>query len=479
MFAISLLLFAIAIYAGLHSYLAWTLRNSLRADAVSIAEKLIEEATVRGNTFLVGEINEGFAPEVNSKFIRVSASDGATIYTSRPPADGSFDPAHISEVPVPAWLNAKAAFAREERASAGKAITIYSLPYTSHGGQKFLVEVGTNFKQIRSTMDGLLLLFAIGLPSMVLLAFVGGYSVVGRALQPVRTITNKAESISLASAGQRLPIIHTGDEIEQLSRALNRMLERLEEAFQHIHRFSADVSHELRTPLTIMQGELEAFLRKSQSQAQDMEMAGSCLEEVDRLARIVDQLSVLSRLDRGDDNLPKEELDFGELAKSIAEQMHLLTEEKGQTLSLRLQPRVFVEANPSRLGQVVVNLLANAIKYTPNAGTIRLSVESSGGMAVLEASDSGVGIPADALPHVFDRFFRADRARSRDTGGAGLGLSIVKAIATAYGGNVSICSDEGTGTRVRFEIPCFKSADMGAGSAIQRTKGVESDLPVR
>lgn len=347
MFAISLLLFALAIYVGLNSYLDWSLRNSLRSDAVSIAEKLVEESSIKGDNFLVGEINESFAPEVNSRFIRVTRSDGKTVYVSNAPLDGSFDPLRVNQIPTTKWLDDNSASSRDEVAAGTRAIMVFSLPYSTHDGHRYLVEVGANYKQIRSTLTGLLFLFAIGIPLMVLLAFVGGYSIVGRALHPVRAITNKAESISLAHPEERLPIIPTGDEVEQLSKALNRMLDRLDDAFQHIHRFSADVSHELRTPLTIMRGELEAFVRKPLSPAQNLEMAGSCLEEVDRLTRIIDQLLVLSRLDVGEDKLSKEVLDLGRLAKSTADQMHLLIEEKMQTLDYRLQVGVFVEGNAS------------------------------------------------------------------------------------------------------------------------------------
>jgi len=249
------------------------------------------------------------------------------------------------------------------------------------------------------------------------------------------------------------------------------MLDRFEEAFQHIRRFSADVSHELRTPLTIIRGELESLIRQSKPLSAAHETAGSCLEEVERLTRIIDQLLVLSRLDAGDDSLPKEVLDLAGLVKSTADQMQLLVEEKGLSLVSDLQPDVLVLGNASRFKQIVVNLLDNAIKYTPQGGTIEVAVGSDGANAYLEIVDSGIGIPPEALPYIFDRFYRVDKARSRDTGGSGLGLSIVKAIATAYGAVIKVTSSPGRGTRVRVE-----AARVSPATTVSRPKA-EIDVP--
>jgi heavy metal sensor kinase len=300
-------------------------------------------------------------------------------------------------------------------------------------------------------------------PIAVVLAVAGGWFAIGRALRPVREISHNAERISWQKRHERLPVPLTGDELEKLSRTLNSMLDRLEDAFQRINRFSADVSHELRTPLTIIRGELESIIRQVPCSPQVLDGLGSSLEEVERLTRIVDHLLVLCRLDSGDESAPNELVDLGQLAKSTAEQMRLLFVEKALTLTLHDPAQVMVSGAPVRLRQVVVNLLDNAIKYSNAGGRIDLSVTTDGPTAVLEVADNGCGISADHLPHLFERFYRADRARSRASGGMGLGLSIVHAIAVSHGGRVKVESVEGSGTRFRFELPAVQNrADLSA-----------------
>jgi signal transduction histidine kinase len=231
------------------------------------------------------------------------------------------------------------------------------------------------------------------------------------------------------------------------------MMARLEDSFQHISRFSADVSHELRTPLTILRGELESLAGDEHLSHQSLERVGSSLEEIARLTQIVNQLLEISRLEAGQATKRVSLVSLGELAISTAEQMRLLADEKDITLEYLVSQDVTVEGDASLLKQVVVNLLDNAIKYTAEQGSVELLVETVGKKAVLEVRDNGIGIPKESLPHICERFYRADKARSRHSGGAGLGLSIVKSICAAQGAELSIVSSEGEGTRVRMEMP--------------------------
>ena len=231
------------------------------------------------------------------------------------------------------------------------------------------------------------------------------------------------------------------------------MIARLEDAFQHNRRFIADASHELRTPLTIMRGELESIVEETHGTPEVQRTAASVLEEVERLARIVEGLFAVSRLDAGEAQKECVEFDLAALATGTAEQMCLLAEDKGISISCDAPRQVTVEGDRARMKQVVVNLLDNAIKYTSAGGEVRLSVQARDGRAVLEVADTGIGIPAEARPHIFERFFRVDKARSREMGGAGLGLSIVKSICTAHGGQVDFQSTEGAGSRFKVELP--------------------------
>jgi signal transduction histidine kinase len=235
------------------------------------------------------------------------------------------------------------------------------------------------------------------------------------------------------------------------------MISRLEDAVHNSKRFLADASHELRTPLTVLRGELENVAQNGRLEEDTRETLGSMLEEVERLAKIVEGLFALSRLDAGEAQAEWVPFDLAELAATTADQMSLLAEDKGISVSCEAKQGITVEGDRARLKQVVVNLLDNAIKYTPNGGAIHLGVTRKNGHAVLDVTDNGIGIPAEALPHVFERFFRVDKARSRDEGGAGLGLSIVKSICTAHGAAVEVESTPGRGSHFRIKLPLAES----------------------
>jgi signal transduction histidine kinase len=204
--------------------------------------------------------------------------------------------------------------------------------------------------------------------------------------------------------------------------------------------------------LTILQGELESFVSDSSLPPETQTRAGDMLEEVVRLARIVEGLLLVSRLEAGEGQMKRESVNLAEIASSVAEQMELLCQDKLLTFNCDTRRPVIVEGDEIRLRQVVVNLIDNAIKYTPEGGTITLVVRSEGQKAMLEVSDTGIGISPEARPKVFDRFFRAEEARTNRTPGSGLGLSIVKTIVEAHGGSVSVESNENLGTKCRVEL---------------------------
>ena len=334
-----------------------------------------------------------------------------------------------------------------------------------------MVESGAPYNQIEVVLHGLLVTFAIYMPFVVSLAVAGGYWLMRRSLQPVDEITKRAEGITSTNLSERLPVIRTGDELERLSVSLNRMIDRLDGAFQHINRFSADASHELRTPLTILQLELEGIAQNYRGEAALGDQIGSALEETQRMSRIVESLLAISRLDAGEVKMEKTRIDLGELAASTAGEMTLLAEEKSIQLRTHGTVGVHVEGDRTRLQQVIVNLIDNAIKYTQEGGKVEISVRKEGTAAVLEVSDNGPGIPAACLPHVFERFYRADKARSRANGGAGLGLSIVKAICAAHGGDVEVSSQEGRGSCFRVELPLLAVlVGVRAGAAPPHSK---------
>lgn len=444
----ALLLFGISVYLGLQRYLDSMLHDTLASECRTIGTELLSQLTGKSTQWLNAEINEAYAPEVNERFIRVYREGSGVIYLSGAPKDGAFDP---SQIPVEPGK-------RREGTSrillaGGQQLLVNTMNFTTADGSQFVVESGIPYRQIQIVLHGLLLTLGIYTPFLVFLAIVGGYWLMRRSLRPVDEITEQAEGITSTNLSNRLPVIRTGDELERLSKALNRMIARLEDAFQHINRFSADASHELRTPLTILQLELEGIARSSSLTSSLEEQIASALEETNRMSRIVESLLTISRLDAGDARLEKVHLDLGEMAALTVGEMKILAQEMSISLWASAESDVYVEGDRSRLQQVIVNLVDNAIKYTREGGTVEVLTHKVGGKAVVEVVDDGIGIPSDAIPHVFERFYRVDKARSRASGGSGLGLSIVKAICAAHAGDVSVSSTESQGSCFRVELP--------------------------
>ncbi|MBX7221805.1 MAG: HAMP domain-containing protein [Blastocatellia bacterium] len=442
-------IFCTTTYLGVRHYLKWTLSQLLVKRANQVGESLLVNIGQTGDLYVANEISKRYAPEINDRFMRVTQANGSVLYVSGPPREGSFDP---TEIPASLHIPDQAV-TQETQDQAGRRLLVARLPVTSRDGHRFLVEVGAPASSMQSVLQGLLLVFAVSLPVVVVLAGGGGYLLIRRALSPVDEITRSAEQITLHNLSGRLPVARTGDELERLSEALNRMISRLEEAFSHVSRFTADASHELRTPLTVLGGELEQIIEIPRLNPEVREIAGSALEETQRLTKIVENLLTISRLDAGEAHIEQVPLNLARLASETAEQMSLLAEDKHIRLTCETRQPVTVLGDRARLKQVVVNLLDNSIKFTPDGGTVEVKVKAEGQSAVLEIQDSGIGIPVASLPHIFERFYRADKARSRLLGGSGLGLSIVKSICTAHGGTVTVQSTEGQGSSFRVALP--------------------------
>jgi heavy metal sensor kinase len=440
----ALLIFGVSVYLGLERYLYWNLQRTLTAESRTIGTQLLSQHPFKRANWLETEIEEAYAPETNSHFIRVIQKGAGIVYVSGPPKDGSFDP---TRVPLP---NADQENSRKIRME-GTHLLIEGNIFTTPDGTRFIVESGAPYRQIDLVLHGLLLTFALYMPFIIFVAVGSGYWLMRRSLQPVDEITRRAEGITSTNLSERLPVIETGDELQRLSVSLNRMIERLDDAFQHINRFSADASHELRTPLTILQLELEGIAQGDCSPAIS-DQIGSALEETHRMSHIVESLLAISRLDAGEAKMQKTRLNLGQVASATTEQMRLLAEEKSIRLTSTVDSGVYVEGDRSHLQQVVVNLVANAIKYTQEDGEVEMRVRRVANAAVLEVADNGAGIPDYALPHVFERFYRADKARSRESGGAGLGLASVKAICTAHGAELHVSSKEGKGSTFMIEL---------------------------
>ena len=446
------LLFGVALYQVLRGYLESSLAQTLSRRTEQIADLILTGMDKSRESYVAEQIATRYAPENYDRFIRVTRPDGTVLYASGRTAN--FDPTGLAPLPV---HTVKHDSVRKTRLADGNLLLVTVKVYHSPDGREYLIESGGPMDRIETTLARYLYSLLIGVPVLVLVAVGGGLLLVGRALGPVVQIARSAEQITLHDLNERLPLTNTGDELENLSLALNRMIARLSEAFAQNRRFLADASHELRTPLAALRGEIESMVQQTRAWPELSDRAGSALEEVDRLSKIVDALFAISRLDAGEAQQEYVGFDLAPLAISTTEQMSLLAEDKGVSVSCKAEGKVGVKGDRARIKQVVVNLLDNAIKYTPAGGSINLAVYAFEGKAVMEVADTGIGIPAEAVPHIFERFFRVDKARSRDAGGAGLGLAIVKSICAAHGGRVSVESCECQGSRFKVELPLASS----------------------
>jgi heavy metal sensor kinase len=437
----------------LQHYLEANLLQSQARRARQIAGTLIAQASPGTEAQLRRELQSLYAPEVNDRFIRITRADGTIVYASGAPKNERFDPAAVPPLPASAAPDDLHKVSLE-----GGALLIAAVTASGGDGSRYRVEVGTSAAPAEDTLRHVLVMLAVGLPAAVLCAVAGGFLLVRRALDPVARIAAKAEDITHHNLSERLPVVRSGDEIERLSVSLNHMISRLEEAMRGSKQFVADASHELRTPLTVMRAELESLAQDGALGRDVRETLGSVLEEVGRLTEIVESLFALSRLDAGEAHTQWRRFDLAELAATTAGQMGLLATDKDVTVHCDAAIPAPVEGDRARLKQVIVNLLDNAIKYTPSGGSVRLRVRRDGAFAVLEVADDGIGIPPEALPHVFKRFFRVDVSRSREQGGAGLGLAIVKSICAAHGADVDVTSAVGGGSVFRVRQPLAREA---------------------
>jgi heavy metal sensor kinase len=433
--------FGLYTYYGLSYFLQRAEMDTLQRRAHEVAAILAAHMGREGEQFTIDLIKTGYAPENNDRFIRIRRPDGTPLYVSGAPTDRAFNPAAIPMTTIP----------KGQSVTLGNLVLIQSSAMVND--KRYLLDCGQSTLPDRQVLRGFLIMLGIGVPVIVLAALAGGVVLVRQAFKPVRRIIDAAKAITSSNLEQRLPVANTSDEIEHLSVVLNQMIARLEAAFQHSQRFSADASHELRTPLTIMRVELESISQEPALDPGIRERIASILEETDRMGKMVEGLLAVSRLETGEAVLNVSQFDLAALVAATAEQIALLAEEKQVQVRCVTSEQVEVNGDRMRLQQVIVNLLDNAIKYSPAGGEIVLSTRDSGREAVLEVDDSGPGIPEDALPHIFDRFFRADSVRTHSVNGTGLGLSIVHSICLAHGGAVQAENRPGGGCRITVSLP--------------------------
>jgi heavy metal sensor kinase len=440
-------------FYGLQHYLRLDLRDALKRRS-ALAEQIMTAAPSGADqSLLAAQIETRLTPEINSRFVRVTRSDGTLVYASGVPADLSFDPHAVPRDPVHVGLGGE-----NTRIDDPLHLMIRTEQLRTPSGD-YSLEVGTSTAPMELTLEHLASFLLLLLPILIVCAAAGGYLLVSRALRPVDQLSQTADQLSLQDVTLRLPTLRSGDALERLSIALNNMLERLGRSVQNSQRFLADASHELRTPLTVIKGELQELLRASGGMAPEVrDRVGSVLEEVDRLEHLVSGSLSLSRLDAGEATREWVEVDLPALARATAEQMRLMAEDRGIHIGVETPTATRIGGDPARLKQIIVNLLDNAIRFTSTGGSVTVRVTGGAEGSLLQVVDTGSGIPEAALPRVFDRFYRVDEARSRENGGAGLGLSIVQAICTAHGARIEAESRAGEGSCFTVRFPPLRLA---------------------
>jgi heavy metal sensor kinase len=320
-------------------------------------------------------------------------------------------------------------------------------------GERLALRLGVSEEPLWQQFWEMVGVMSIGLPITVLLIGLTGYVVAGRALRPVDLMARHAAKISAERLDDRLAISNPDDELGHLGQAFNLTLSRLEESFDQLRRFTADASHELRTPLTAIRSVGEVALQKAGSVPYYRDIIGSMLEEVNRLTRLVDSLLTISRADAGQIELHQTTVNALELVQEAAALLESLAEEKQQTVVVEGSPILDVWADRLILRQAVINLLDNAVKYSPVGGRIHVDVSIDNHIVLIAFQDSGPGIPIEHRDKVFERFYRVDKARTRAEGGTGLGLSIVKWAVSVNGGSIDFDSEPEHGCTFTMRLP--------------------------
>lgn len=322
------------------------------------------------------------------------------------------------------------------------------------GGHEYRIDAAVPTEPFDQALDNFRIIEKRFLPLLVGIASLLGYWLSGRALAPVNHIIQSAERIGVQNLSQRLEVPSARDELQRLTVTLNAMLERIESSVKRIRQFTANASHDLRTPLSLIRTHAELALRRNRSESDYREALSCILTASEETTQLIEALLTLARADAGAAHLKFTHLDLTPLLEKTALQASVLAVSKGLSFSTNLLERpLFLRADPAAIETLLFAVLDNAVKYTPPGGLVRFRSFADCGQAVVEVEDNGVGISPEDLPRVFDRFFRADHARSREIPGSGLGLAIAQWIAETHKGGIEVESQDGSGSLFRVLFP--------------------------
>jgi len=328
------------------------------------------------------------------------------------------------------------------------------------GGESYLIQSAFEMDDFYEALDHFALLLFISIPLLLLCAAAGGYWISTLALAPVDQITQTARTISAQNLSSRLVVPNTRDELQRLSETLNGMLGRLEAAFKKITQFTADASHELRTPVAVMRTRAELSLRKARSADEYRDVIAEVLTELEKTSGLIEQLMFLARADSGAETLRFSATNVAEVLREACHQGSALAEAKQVAFQEQISgDSMWLQGDAGSLRRLFLILIDNAVKYTPANGQVEVSLQRNNGYVVAQVRDTGIGIAEADLPNVFERFYRADKARSRESGGVGLGLSIGRWITEVHAGTIEVHSSPGRGSTFQIRLPIANSGD--------------------
>jgi len=337
----------------------------------------------------------------------------------------------------------------------GQEVRLYAAPFNLDSRTRIAVIVGRLTREIQDMLSIFKVVIIYSALGVLILAGVGGMFLANRTLKPVDHMTDIAREIGEGDLSRRIDV-QSEDEMGRLAATLNWMIGRLEEAFQKQRQFAADASHELRTPLAIIQAESSLALDRRRTQAEYRRSLELVSGEVTYMSDIIGKLLLLAREDAGTEPANFQEVNVKDLISDLSSDLEALAQEKGVTFNLGPLDDLMVKGDRFKLRQLFLNILDNAIRYTPSGGNVSSTLVRKNGNALVSITDTGVGIPAEELPFIFDRFYRVDKARSRADGGLGLGLAIASSIARLHGGQIEVESQVGKGSTFRVILPLLE-----------------------
>ncbi|MBS1968124.1 MAG: HAMP domain-containing protein [Chloroflexi bacterium SZAS-1] len=442
-----MVLFSAGTYVAVYRLLIENFDESLASQANLLVNTIgfeNGELMITNDSLRIGRVN-------NEHLIRVYRADGTLIYN-----DNSIEQANALAASVPlALAGERQHFAIEGREGPMRVLTVPIFDGTRTAGA---LQLGLSLEDVGDTMRALLKALLILAPGVLLLASCGGFFLASRALGPINRITRAAQQISAENFSRRLDLRGPNDEIGRLAHTFDAMITRLQLAFEQQRRFTADASHELRSPITAIIGQIDVAVERTRDAESYQATLLSVREQAQRLARLTNDLLYLARSDAQPKPVLKEPIDLGQLLPAIVAQLEPLAEARNQTLQIQLPPTLLTHGNEDDLIRLFLNLLDNAIRYTPIGGSIAIETgtHTTNNQPTIHVAirDTGPGIAPEHLPHLFERFFRVDRGRTRAQGGTGLGLSIAQTIAQAHGGQIQATSTLGQGSTFTVTLPC-------------------------